>query len=139
MKSIYTQPYKITLGNLDGYYIDELVDIRSKARYNKDWELVDRLRNYLDTKSVIIMDTKGGQEVYYLTKNQTREDLVNRINKDKKALSMHESWLYSIRLSADYKNPIYKKDHKIIKKDKNYKEIDGILLEITNKNKLKQL
>jgi cysteinyl-tRNA synthetase len=40
---------KRTLDNLDDYYIDELVDIRSKARDNKDWELADKLRNYLDT------------------------------------------------------------------------------------------
>jgi len=115
---------KRTLDNLDEYYIDELVDIRAKARTNKDWELADKLRNYLDKKSVIIMDTKHGQEVYYLPKNQTREDLVNGINRDRKALSQHDAWTYSIKKSSESK-----KDHKVVKKQKTYKEIDGILIE----------
>ena len=113
---------KRTLDNLDDYYIDELVDIRAKSRENKEWELADRLRNYLDSKSVIIMDTKNGQEVHYLPNNQTREDLVNRINADKKALSMHEAWLYSMKSSGKSKK-------KVVKKKKNYREVDGILIQ----------
>lgn len=116
---------KRTLDNLDDYYIDELVYIRSKARNNKDWELADKLRNYLDTKSVIIMDTKHGQEVYYLLKNQTREDLVNSINIERKAVAQHDAWLYSINKSAESN----RKDHKVIKTKKNYREVDGILIE----------
>lgn len=116
-----------TLDNLDDYYIDELVDIRAKARNNKDWELADKLRNYLDSKSVIIMDTKSGQEVHYLPNNQTREDLVNRINKDKRALAMHDAWLYSIKSGSE------KKSKKITKIKKTYREIDGILLEKSKK------
>ena len=113
---------KRTLDNLDDNYIDELVDIRAKSRENKDWELADRLRNYLDGKSVIIMDTKNGQEVHYLPNNQTREDLVNRINADKKALAMHEAWLYSMKSSGKSKK-------KVVKKKKNYREVDGILIQ----------
>jgi hypothetical protein len=121
---------KRTLDNLDDYYIDELVDIRSKARNNKDWELADKLRNYLDTKSVIIMDTKSGQEVHYLLKNQTREDLVNSINIERKAVAQHDAWLYSINKSAESN----RKDHKVIKTKKNYREVDGILIEKNESN-----
>ena len=68
------------------------------------------------------MDTKNGQEVHYLPNNQTREDLVNRINADKKALAMHEAWLYSMKSSGKSKK-------KVVKKKKNYREVDGILIQ----------
>lgn len=86
-----------TLDNLDDYYIDELVDIRAKARMNKNWELADRLRDYLDTKSVIIMDTKDGQIVHYLTGNKTRQDLIDKQNKERKLIALQEAWLYTIK------------------------------------------
>lgn len=85
---------KRTLNNLDDYYIDELIDIRLKARKDKNWELADKIRNY--TKSVIIIDNKDRQEIYYLPNNQTREYLVNRIKEEKRLLAQHDALLYSI-------------------------------------------
>ncbi len=106
---------KRSLDNLDDYYIDELIDIREKARNNKNWELSDRLRDYLDTKSVIIMDTKSGQVVYHQLKGTTRSDLVKKMESDKRALANHDAWLYSMLSSS-------KKAHKV-KKSKTNKEI----------------
>ena len=105
---------KRSLDNLDDYYIDELVDIRRKARDTKNWELADRLRDYLDSKSVIIMDSKEGQVVYYELKGG-RSDLIKRLEDDKRAIANHEAWVYSM-LSGS------KKAHKV-KKSKINKEI----------------
>lgn len=53
--------------DFDSILIEELIDIRKKAREDKDWNLSDDIRNYLDTKLVYIFDSKFGQEVYYCT------------------------------------------------------------------------
>jgi len=87
-ESLFTD--KRSLENLEDYYVDELVDMRKKARVNKDWELSDRIRDYLDIKSVIIMDT-------------TRKDLIDKLQNDKRSESLHEAWLYSIRKSIKTK------------------------------------
>lgn len=47
-------------------YIDELIEERKNARINKNWNLSDKIRDYLDNKLVFIFDAKFGQEVYYL-------------------------------------------------------------------------
>jgi cysteinyl-tRNA synthetase len=46
-------------------YIDELVDMRENARYNKNWKLADKIRDLLDTKHVFVFDTKEGQVIYH--------------------------------------------------------------------------
>ena len=100
-ESLFTD--KRSLENLEDYYVDELVDMRKKARVNKDWELSDRIRDYLDIKSVIIMDTEEGQEVYYELRGTTRKDLIDKLQNDKRSESLHEAWLYSIRKSIKTK------------------------------------
>ena len=99
---------KRSLNNLNDYYIDELVDIRKKARETKNWELSDRLRDYLDTKSVIIMDSKEGQVVYYQLKGTTRSDLIKKLENDKRALAHHDAWLYSMKMSGAKKQKVKK-------------------------------
>lgn len=94
---------KRTLDNLDDYYIDELIGIRKDARIRRDWETSDKIRDYLDAKSVIIMDTKDGQVVYHEKKGTTRADLVKRLQKEKQAEALHEAWLYSMRESMKSK------------------------------------
>lgn len=51
---------------LSNYTIEELIYMRSESRTNKDWNLSDEIRNYLDEKLVFVFDDKTGQEVYYL-------------------------------------------------------------------------
>jgi len=100
--------------DFEGKYIDELIELRREARENKNWELSDEIRNYLDTKLVFIFDTKAGQEIYYLTesyfRNQEREIetfamskrqyVEHRIKQDIAAIKNFDAWLYSIRKSA---------------------------------------
>lgn len=50
----------------DAYYIDELSYMREQARVEKNWELSDQIRKYLDTKNVFCVDSKDGQVVYHL-------------------------------------------------------------------------
>jgi cysteinyl-tRNA synthetase len=87
------------LDRLDQYYIDELVDVRRKARDAKMWDASDRIRSYLDSKSVIIMDTKNGQVVYYEKKGTTRQELIDKLEDERRAESNHEAWLYTMRQS----------------------------------------
>jgi hypothetical protein len=74
----------------------ELVYKREKARENKDFVLSDKIRDELDSKGVIIFDTKDGQEVYY-TINSTRQDVVDKINRHKRAEAMFNAWLFSMK------------------------------------------
>ena len=87
------------LDRLDQYYIDELIDIRRKAREAKMWEASDKIRAYLDSKSVIIMDTKNGQIVYHEKKGTTRQDLIDKLESNRRAEAQHEAWLYTMRQS----------------------------------------
>ena len=91
------------LSRLDQYYIDELIDIRRKAREAKMWEVSDKIRAYLDSKSVIIMDTKGGQIVYHEKKGTTRQDLIDKLERDRRAEAAADAWLYSMRESMKSK------------------------------------
>lgn len=92
------------LSRLDQYYIDELIDIRRKAREAKMWDISDKIRNYLDSKSVIIMDTKEGQVVYHEKKGTTRQDLIDKLERDRRAEAAADAWLYSMRESMKSKN-----------------------------------
>lgn len=92
------------LDRLDQYYIDELIDIRRKAREAKMWEASDKIRAYLDSKSVIIMDTKSGQVIYHEKKGTTRQDLIDKLERDRRAEAAADAWLYSMRESMKSKN-----------------------------------
>lgn len=74
----------------------ELVYKREIARQNKDFTESDRIRNILDSKGVIIFDTIDGQEVHY-TVNKTRQQVIDKINKDKRAENIFDAWLFSIK------------------------------------------
>lgn len=91
------------LSRLDQYYIDELIDIRRKAREAKMWDISDKIRSYLDSKSVIVMDTKGGQIVYHEKKGTTRQDLIDKLERDRRAEAAADAWLYSMRESMKSK------------------------------------
>jgi hypothetical protein len=78
------------------YHIDELIEMRAKARENKDWELSDEIRDYLDSKSVIIMDSKDGQIVYNELHGTTRQDVVDREERDRQAEARYEAWIYTM-------------------------------------------
>lgn len=80
------------------YHIDELVEMRAKARENKDWAFADEIRNYLDSKGAIIMDTKDGQEVYHT--KETREQLIKRLSEDKRLDTIVDAWIYSMLKSS---------------------------------------
>lgn len=60
-----------------------LVYLREQARLNKDWSLSDNIRDKLEGMNTFVFDTKEGQEVYYEVKG-TREDLINKLNNNKK-------------------------------------------------------
>lgn len=95
-------------------YIDKLLEDRKEARENKNWNLSDEIRDYLDTKLVFVFDAKWGQEVYYLHdsyfKNQERkiqtmamskrQYVEYRIKQDINAEKIFDAWLFSIRRSA---------------------------------------
>ena len=80
----------------DTYYIDHLIDARRKSRKLKNWKLSDDIRDYLDTKHVFIFDTPDGQEVWNMTKG-IRQDVIDRINSDKRAEAIFDAWLFSTK------------------------------------------
>lgn len=45
---------------IDDSYINELIELRNKARKNKDWAEADRIRDVLRSKNVVIEDTPNG-------------------------------------------------------------------------------
>ena len=53
--------------NFENKYISELIDIRHQSRIDKDFELSDKIRDFLDTKLTFVFDSKDGQEVLHLT------------------------------------------------------------------------
>lgn len=79
---------------MKGLNLEEWVELRRKAREDKDWSLSDTIRYYLDNKGCFVFDTKEGQEVYY-TNGKTREQLVNEINQDKRADKLLDAWIFS--------------------------------------------
>ena len=83
--------------------ISELIHIREKARENKNYNLCDEIRDYLDTKQCFIFDTKDGQLVYHYPKGMTRDKLIKNINRDKRGEKLFDAWLYSIKQSKNKK------------------------------------
>jgi len=77
------------------YYLSELVELRNIARQEKNWELSDKIRNYLDTKNIFIFDSPDGQIIYYELAGTTRQDVIDRINEDKRLNKIFDAWLYS--------------------------------------------
>ena len=77
--------------------IDNLIDDREYYRSKGNYGKSDEIRDYLDTKNVFIFDTKDGQEVYHIPYNTTREDLVIKINNDKRADKLFDAWLFSVK------------------------------------------
>ena len=51
--------------DFENKYVSELIDIRKEERKNKDWELSDDIRDYLDTKQSFVFDTREGKVVYH--------------------------------------------------------------------------
>lgn len=85
--------------NFEYLHIDQLIDVRELHRDRKNWKTCDEIRDYLDTKHVFIFDTPEGQIVYNQTKG-TRQDIVNKINSDKKYNAMFDAWLVSMKESC---------------------------------------
>lgn len=84
----------------NNYHTDQLIELRDEARTNKNWQLSDDIRNFLDAKQVFIFDTANGQEIYYQLPNTTREQLVAKINKNNRAEKLFDAWLYSTQKSG---------------------------------------
>jgi hypothetical protein len=89
--------------DLSEYLIDELIYIREQVRLEKNYELSDKIRNYLDDNSTFVFDTPTGQEVYHYP-NRTRQEIVEEINKNSRADRVFNSWLYSINCSINKDN-----------------------------------
>jgi L-lactate utilization protein LutB len=83
------------IDNLSLYYDSELVELRKVAREQKNWYVSDKIREYLDSRSIIIMDTKDGQEIYYAQDGTKRADIVERINRDKRLNAIVDAWIYT--------------------------------------------
>ena len=76
--------------------VHELLDKRKLARQNKDWEKSDIIRDKLDKNFVFVFDTPKGEDVYFELKGMTRDKLIEKINKDKRADKQFDAWLYSM-------------------------------------------
>jgi hypothetical protein len=83
---------------IEDKYIDELVDLRRKAREQKNWELADKIRNYLDTKYVYVFDTNEGQVIYH-KKDGTRQSLVKQLKSEIRSENMFNAWLFTMKAS----------------------------------------
>ena len=76
--------------------VHELLDKRKLARQNKDWKKSDVIRDKLDKRFVFVFDTPNGEDVYFELKGMTRDKLIEKINKDKRAEKQFDAWLYSM-------------------------------------------
>ena len=88
--------------NLKYKYIDELIEIREKARLMKDWDLSDEIRSYLDSKHAFVFDTEEGQIVYHV-KNETRNSLINKLKKELRWENLFNGWLFSMNAKSSDK------------------------------------
>ncbi len=73
-----------------------LIYKREKARKNGNYKLSDEIRGQLDAIHTFVFDTKDGQEVYFEL-GGTREDLIKKINRGKRAEKLFEAWLFSMK------------------------------------------
>jgi hypothetical protein len=85
--------------------IDKLIYEREQARRNKNWQLSDEIRDYLESQLVFVFDTKEGQEVYHLNEKyftkkpkemSHRKYLEEKIKEDIRAEKNFEAWLFSM-------------------------------------------
>jgi len=88
--------------NFETKYLDELITMREKARLNKNWDLADKIRDYLDTKHIFVFDKKEGLLIYHRL-NGSRQDLTEELKASSRAEKIFDAWLFSIRLSKDFK------------------------------------
>jgi len=72
-----------------------LINKRESARTNKNFKLSDEIRNELEKRNTFVFDTANGQEVYFEL-GGTREDLINKINRNKRAEKLFDAWLFSM-------------------------------------------
>lgn len=84
--------------NFKDISVHQLVDLRDFYRLLKDWEACDLIRDYLDTQHVFIFDTSDSQEVYYGVRG-TRQDVIDKINRDKRSEAQFDAWLFSTKES----------------------------------------
>jgi hypothetical protein len=82
--------------NLEALYIDELVALRQGARVEKNWQLADEIRDYLDSQHSFVFDTKDGQVVYHRAEG-TRSELVVQLKDQARSEKRFDSWLYSLK------------------------------------------
>lgn len=90
--------------------IEELINSRAIERQNKNYVACDNLRDYLDTHNVFVFDTKGGQEIFYLTESyfdkkpagMTKRKYVEYIiQRDIRAEKNFNAWLFSQKEECD--------------------------------------
>ena len=79
--------------------VHEIIDKRKFARENKNWKMSDIFRELLDKRFVFVFDTPNGQEVYFELEGMTREKLIDKINKNRRAEAMFDAWLFSMNSS----------------------------------------
>ena len=84
-------------------YIDELIDMRRHARADRNWELSDEIRSYLDTQNIFIFDKLNAQIIYH-RKKITRNEVINEIKSEQRAEKRFEAWLYAINSSIKSKS-----------------------------------
>lgn len=89
--------------------LDEIIDFRRKARFNKDYKLSDQYRAILETELIFIFDSKDGpDEIHYLTEKYfkhmhktkcktKREYLEYRMRLDREADDKMKAWIYTYR------------------------------------------
>src|SRR3990167_7038609 len=102
-------------------YVDELIELRKKARTDKDYKLSDEIRDYLDSKLIFIFDIPDGEqntwfmpETYFkrmeceyfkdkgIRFENKRKYVEYRIEDDRKTEKSFESWLFSQFKSMGY-------------------------------------
>jgi hypothetical protein len=85
-------------------YTEELIEIREKARKEKNWQLSDSIRDELDIRLSFLFDTPEGWLVYHLNEkyfskkpaNMTNRQYVElRIKRDIEAEKSFDAWLYT--------------------------------------------
>ena len=59
----------------------QLIDIRQQAKKNKNYELSDQIRDYLDSIGIIIMDCPDGSYLESFGNGLTREYVISKMKK----------------------------------------------------------
>jgi hypothetical protein len=92
---------------IGSFSIDEMIEFRAAARKDKQYQICDLLRDFLDTQLIFIFDGVNGQEVYYLTESYFK--FKTKIEEQKKITLTNRKFV-EYRIKQDINSEAYLQD-----------------------------